>query len=201
MSTVGSASATGSGGNTTTWASGSIKGTEGEDGEDTDKMSVDTNSAYERDRYSTMGQSEDGDGMSDEGNASLVGFGEGAGSTMSGPTYTRTRSGLGPGSQIGGQGLGNQGYGGGSPASTATGAVEQRLAAQRLGPVADDSGSGFVDTSTRSPVPVSSRGSGAGAETAERIMKDRLDDGEKKGPALGTPDESNLGKFYFEDKK
>ena len=29
-------------------------------------------------------------GMSDEGNASLVGFGEGAGSTVSGPTSTST---------------------------------------------------------------------------------------------------------------
>jgi hypothetical protein len=88
MSTVGSASATGSvGGRTTTWASGSARGDE------EDKMSMDTNyrDIDERDRYSTMELDDDADGMSDEGNASLVGFGEGAGSTVSGPTYTRSQ--------------------------------------------------------------------------------------------------------------
>lgn len=66
-STVGSASATGSVGGRTTWASGS-------DAYDaTDKMSEDQD----------MDTSSDG-GFS-EGNASLVGFGEGASSTVSGP--------------------------------------------------------------------------------------------------------------------
>ncbi|KAL4786428.1 hypothetical protein BJX76DRAFT_321304 [Aspergillus varians] len=65
-STVGSASATGSvGARTTTWASGS-------DAFDADKMSEADDCA------SSVGN------MSDEGDASLVGFGEGA-STMSGP--------------------------------------------------------------------------------------------------------------------
>lgn len=68
-STVGSASATGSVGGRTTWASGS-------DIYD-DKMSEDQN-----DDISSTG------GFSDEGNASLVGFGEGASSTISGPTST-----------------------------------------------------------------------------------------------------------------
>lgn len=69
-STVGSASATGSAGGRTTWASGS-------DAYDTtDKMSEDQD---------MMDGSSIG-GVSDEGNASLVGFGEGAGSTVSGPT-------------------------------------------------------------------------------------------------------------------
>lgn len=63
-STVGSASATGSVGARTTWASGS-------DAFDADKMS-------EADDVSSVGN------ISDEGDASLVGFGEGA-STMSGP--------------------------------------------------------------------------------------------------------------------
>ena len=66
-STVGSASATGSVGGRTTWASGS-------DNYDHDKMSE------EMDTSST-------DGFS-EGNASLVGFGEGASSTVSGPVST-----------------------------------------------------------------------------------------------------------------
>jgi hypothetical protein len=151
MSTVGSASATGSvGGRTTTWASGSQKGmNEGEgegEGDDEDEMSMDTNyrDIDERDRYSTMDQSEDGDGMSDEGNASLVGFGEGAGSTVSGPTYTRSR-------QVVGSGL----------------ASEQK---------------------------------GSSADTAEKIVRERLDDLGEGRPALGTPDEAGLGKFFFEKK-
>ncbi|KAA8645474.1 hypothetical protein EYZ11_011879 [Aspergillus tanneri] len=65
-STVGSASATGSVGARTTWASGS-------DAFDADKMSEDPD-----DGTSSVGN------MSDEGDASLVGFGEGA-STVSGP--------------------------------------------------------------------------------------------------------------------
>ncbi|KAL2853861.1 hypothetical protein BJY01DRAFT_205935 [Aspergillus pseudoustus] len=65
-STVGSASATGSVGARTTWASGS-------DAFDADKMSEDPD-----DGVSSVGN------ISDEGDASLVGFGEGA-STMSGP--------------------------------------------------------------------------------------------------------------------
>ncbi|KAL4866635.1 hypothetical protein BDV12DRAFT_172585 [Aspergillus spectabilis] len=77
-STVGSASATGSVGARTTWASGS-------DAFDADKMSEDPD-----DGTSSVGN------LSDEGNASLVGFGEGA-STMSGPTshpgLNRTSSG------------------------------------------------------------------------------------------------------------
>lgn len=71
-STVGSASATGSIGGRTTWASGS-------DAFDPDKMSEDHD-----DGTSSMG------GMSDEGNASLVGFGEGASSTISGPVSSAT---------------------------------------------------------------------------------------------------------------
>ncbi|KAL8874472.1 MAG: hypothetical protein Q9174_000217 [Haloplaca sp. 1 TL-2023] len=74
LSTVGSASATGSVGGRMTWASGS-------DVHDADKMSE---------------EPEDGGssnaGLSEEGNASLVGFGEGAGSTVSGPVSTSTRA-------------------------------------------------------------------------------------------------------------
>ncbi|KAL4930236.1 uncharacterized protein BDV17DRAFT_259265 [Aspergillus undulatus] len=70
-STVGSASATGSVGARTTWASGS-------DAFDADKMSEDPD-----DGTSSIGM---GDGnISDEGDTSLVAFGEGA-STVSGPT-------------------------------------------------------------------------------------------------------------------
>ncbi|KAJ5110800.1 hypothetical protein N7532_001335 [Penicillium argentinense] len=71
-STVGSASATGSIGGHTTWASGS-------DAFDADKMSEDPD---HDDAISNVSTSN----ISDEGNASLVGFGEGANSTISGPT-------------------------------------------------------------------------------------------------------------------
>ncbi|EGC47923.1 conserved hypothetical protein [Histoplasma capsulatum var. duboisii H88] len=67
-STVGSASATGSIGGRTTWASGS-------DSLDQDRLGDD-------DGVSSVG------GLSDEGNSSLVGFGEGASSTVSGPVST-----------------------------------------------------------------------------------------------------------------
>lgn len=69
-STVGSASATGSVGGHTTWASSS-------DTFEADKMSEGPDPD---DGVSSVGN------ISDEGNASLVGFGEGANSTISGPT-------------------------------------------------------------------------------------------------------------------
>lgn len=126
-STVGSASATGSVGGRTTWASGS-------DANDaiTDKMSD-----QDMDASSTGG-------FSDEGNASLVGFGEGASSTVSGPTSTpSTRIGQRPGQQSRG---------------SAVGSNSRDLTA---GPM-----SGVVPTSTGS-VPGSG---GQGATAAERIM-------------------------------
>ena len=70
-STVGSASATGSAGGRNTWASGSDPG---------DRMSEDQDD---------VGDSISSAGMSEEGNASLVGFGEGAGSTVSGPISSK----------------------------------------------------------------------------------------------------------------
>ena len=73
-STVGSASATGSVGGRATWASES-------DINDADKMSEDQD-----DGVSSSA------GLSDEGNASLVGFGEGASSTISGPVSNPGRS-------------------------------------------------------------------------------------------------------------
>lgn len=80
-STVGSASATGSAGARTTWASGS-------DMYEADKMSED-----QEDGVSSSA------GLSDEGNASLVGFGETASSTISGPvsksSMIRSTSGFG----------------------------------------------------------------------------------------------------------
>lgn len=179
MSTVGSASATASTtGRTTTWASTSQVGTADyetereERGED--EMSMDETSNFrdidERDRYSARdGEGdEDMDGMSDD--TSLVGFGEGAGSTVSGPTYSRKEA-------LAGQGGVRSLFGGGS-------------------------GVGGHENSRREGLG-SGSGSGSGLGEAERIVRDRLDAGEKQGnAALGSPDEAgNLGKFYFEEKK
>lgn len=73
-STVGSASATGSAGGRGTWASGSVSDLG-------DRMSEDQD---QDDGVSSAG-------LSDGGDASLVGFGEGAGSTVSGPTSAGAR--------------------------------------------------------------------------------------------------------------
>ena len=202
MSTVGSASATGStGGRTTTWASGSAKGqTEGDEDEE---MSMDTNyrDIDERDRYSASAMDEDmdNDGMSDD--TSLVGFGEGAGSTVSGPTYSR--------SNLQRSGLANQLQGISNPAtplsdrSIAT-AEQQKREARMIDGLADDT-TGYVDTAARGGTGVSEGAGerGSGVETAERILRERLDDGvgEQRKPPLGSPKEADLGKFYFEGRK
>jgi hypothetical protein len=183
MSTVGSASATGStGGRTTTWASGSQKGQT--EADDEDEMSMDANyrDIDDRDRYSASAMDEDmdGDGMSDD--TSLVGFGEGAGSTVSGPIYNRrdlAKSGLA--SQL-------QSSGPSTPmsASTTATAEQQRRDARMIDGLADDA------VGVRS----------SGVEAAERVLRDRIDDGEGRKPPLGSPDETGgLGKFYFEGKK
>ncbi|KAI9825376.1 MAG: hypothetical protein M1819_000542 [Sarea resinae] len=205
-STVGSASATGSVGGRTTWASGS-------DTYDPDKMSEDQD-----DGSSSTG------GFSDEGNASLVGFGEGASSTISGPTSSAV--GRNPGRQSGvasptiGKASAVPGYlqqgspmaGVASPASSTTtnttnttaSAAEQRKDARMLDGLTYDAG--VVDTAARTPPPAHGRNASAtGTETAERILRERLEQGESTQRAMGSPDEQKesgkgLGKFYFEEK-
>jgi hypothetical protein len=187
MSTVGSASATGSvgGGQTTTWASGSTKGATERD--DDDEMSMDANyrDIDDRDRYSASAMDEDmdGDGMSD--NTSLVGFGEGAGSTVSGPTYSRREAPL----PAAGRSLAGQLHSG-TPNSAST-----TLSAELAGREARMIDGVNDDDTTRT------RAKSSGVETAEGIMKDRLDDGDERKPPLGSPDEAGIGKFYFEEKK
>ncbi|KAA8566644.1 hypothetical protein EYC84_009183 [Monilinia fructicola] len=196
MSTVGSASATGSTtGRTTTWASNSTKGqTEADD----DEMSMDNNyrEIDDRDRFSASAMDEelDGDGMSDD--TSLVGFGEGAGSTRSGERIAEQRP--------------------GHPVSTSTSATteQQKRDARMLDGITDDNTSGYVDTAARGQgVGVAGNrnstgsgvgtGTGVGAEAAERILKERIDDSPSAAgrPPLGSPDQAGLGKFYFEEKK
>ncbi len=119
MSTVGTASATGSVGARTT--------TEGEmDGDLTEDGSISTDTNYRAMEVDPMdedlasrsvgGFEDREDRMSDDGTASLVGFGEGANSTVSGPIYHRrplpgATGGGGSGSGGGGSGGGGSGWG------------------------------------------------------------------------------------------
>lgn len=202
MSTVGSASATGSmAGRTTTWASGSAKASR--DGEE-DELSVDADQMdgvaggsnfrdleAENDRFSASAMDEDmddGDGMSD--NTSLVGFGEGAGSTVSGPTYSRRDLAASP--AAGRSALANMLQRDNSGMGTPSTIERERRDARMLDGISDDPN----DTAARG---IPTRGSG-GVEAAERIMRDRLDEGEGGRKALSSPDEAGLGKFYFEKK-
>lgn len=139
---MGSASATGSaaGERGGTWASGTWDGSEG------DKMSVSEDETSRAnplvednaDERMDEGEGEDNDGissagLSDEGNASLVGFGEGAGSTVSGegrvmtPTGGRGRGGVG---MRGGAGRGFNG-GGMTGMETAERIVRERKGVER----------------------------------------------------------------------
>ncbi len=155
-------------------------------------MSMDTNyrDIDERDRYSASAMDEDvdADGMSD--NTSLVGFGEGAGSTVSGPIYNRRDMVASPSVK---SALAShvQSSGAGTPSTSAT-IEQQRRDARMIDGLADDA-PGYVDTAARG-------GRGAGIEAAERIIRERLDDGGSKRP-LGSPNESGLGNFYFENEK
>ena len=174
-STVGSASATGSLGGGTTWASGS-------DVYDADKMSEEQD-----DGVSSAG-------LSDEGNASLVGFGEGASSTISGPVSTSGR--MATGSKLAGA------LGSSAPAKQSH----------------RDSGSpmqGVEEDDARTPGGLSYSGDDFDTnqnkhyrardadmttqQRAEDFMRARLGNQDRK--PLGSPHEGNaLGKFNFEEK-
>lgn len=196
-STVGSASATGSVGGRTTWASGSID-------YDADKMSEE----QDNDVSSTGG-------LSDE-NVSLVGFGEGAGSTVSVPISTATS-----------RAAASRYHPIGSPstskvASVPTYAHQAGTPMSGILPTSTVSPAGntdpkmmdgmsydvnVVDTTMQPPTPVNQsqnpRGfAGQGADMAESIMRDRLPDNETGRPPIGSPEEKGdrLGKFSFERK-
>lgn len=151
-STVGSASATGSVGGRTTWASGS-------DAFDADKMSEDP-----EDGVSSTSN------LSDEGDASLVGFGEGA-STLSGPSasshpgLSRMSSGGGSGSGGGGGGSGGRNSLGSPGGTTANMNRPNPLAAYLQNTSAD----------RQSSIPPTS--SPAGSNTPEPVEDARMVDG------------------------
>ncbi|EXJ89985.1 hypothetical protein A1O3_03052 [Capronia epimyces CBS 606.96] len=192
-STVGSASATGSVGGRTTWASGSID-------YDVDKMSEDQD-----DGVSSAG------GFSDEDKASLVGFGEGAGSTVSGPVSTpyNTRA-----------SVSRQSTNVNAPLTPRTGMIPGLASGQStpMSGIIPSAGAGstdpkmmdgmsydqnFVDT-TMQPAPLvdhlppGSRLSGFGTEMAEGILRDRLNDVGQPQHPIGTAEGQTLGKFPFE---
>ncbi|KAH8668408.1 hypothetical protein BX600DRAFT_434946 [Xylariales sp. PMI_506] len=237
MSTVGTASATGSIGARTTTEAGEQYDDPTEVDEDT--MSMDTNYRT-MDVDSTSGvdaMDEDltnrsvggfDDRFSDDGNASLVGFGEGANSTVSGPIYhrrplpgpgsgiwalERSSSGLSEGAVLRSQQL-REGLGGESSAGASVHA-ERRDAVMTDGVAIDGSGhlgtaddEDFVDTTTRGPVAVHHGQGGVGStsrEAAERIVRERLDDGESRLDNTASTLDSHqgsdrLGRFYFEEK-
>src|SRR2546423_3184280 len=187
-STVGSASATGSVGGRTTWAS-----------DDMDKMSEDQD-----DGTSSTG------GLSDEGNASLVGFGEGASSTVSGPISTATARAMAarqnsmgsPSMSKANSTMPQPPNRSGSPMSgimpsSSTGGTDPRY----VDGMSYDPN--VVDTTMQPAPPVGQsqqqrESGGSATEFAERFMRDRLADGESR--PMGSPDTRNqaLGKFSFE---
>jgi hypothetical protein len=197
-STVGSASATGSVGGRTTWASGSVD-------YDADKMSEDPD-----DGVSSTG------GFSDEDKASLVGFGEGAGSTVSGPVSTpyNTRASISrtstnviaPSTPR----TGNlPAFGFGSGQSTPMSGITPSGAAGSTDPKMMDGMSydqNIIDTTMQPAPPVeeppvhgrATRFSGMGAEMAEQVMRDRLSGLEQAQQSMHQGDGQGLGRFPFE---
>lgn len=160
------------------------------------------------------------DRMSDDGSASLVGFGEGAGSTVSGPIYhrrpapgasavqqqawglDRTNSGLSEGRRDRDTPMA------GTDTPMTPAAIQECRDARMMDGIAADQthqfgerNDNFVDTTFRGGIPVVS---GQGREAAENIVQ-RLDHGEANaGPqALGNSgrDGPPLGQFYFEGEK
>lgn len=186
-STVGSASATGSVGGRTTWASESMD-------YDADKMSEDPD-----DGVSSVG------GFSDEDKASLVGFGEGAGSTVSGPVSTANAR-----MMAARQNLNNAATPRTGPAqsggSTPMSGIVPTAAAGSTDPKMMDGISydqGVIDTTVSTP-PLAeqmagvNRFSGVGTEVAESVLRDRLSDAEAARGIETPPDNHSLGRFAFE---
>jgi len=231
MSTVGSASATGSTGGRTTTEGGDyhseLGGTSTE--VDDDFMSNPSNyranmdldsvgATHDQDEDMTsrsVGGFEDQDHMSDDGTASLVGFGEGANSTVSGPIYQRrplpggfqqqyqTSAGSAWGLERSTSGL--------SEAAVLRNAraVEQRESQHQGSSTTTD------DVTSQNQIPVlpgqpqtSALREGVGGpasreSAAERLIRERLDGGESEvgATALRSPprgSEEKLGQFYFE---
>lgn len=205
-STVGSASATGSVGGRTTWASGSVD-------YDADKMSEDPD-----DGVSSTG------GFSDEDKASLVGFGEGAGSTVSGPVSTtpyNTRASISRTStNVVAPSTPRTGtipaFGFGSGQSTPMSGITPSGAAGSTDPKMMDGMSydqNIIDTTMQPAPPIDepqghprgpaqgNRFSGMGTEMAEQVMRDRLSGLEQAQQNMQPGEGQTLGRFPFERER
>ncbi len=198
-STVGSASATGSVGGRTTWASGSVD-------DDGDKMSEDN------DGVSSTG------GFSDEDKASLVGFGEGAGSTVSGPVsgpYNARASISRASTNVIAPSTPRTGnipaYGFESGQSTPMSGITPSGAAGSTDPRMMDGMSydqNIIDTTMQPAPPLDdappygqgTHFSGMGTEMAEQVMRERLSSLEQAQQSMQPGDGQSLGKFPFEKK-
>lgn len=186
MSTVGTASATGSVGARTTTEGGEAD----EDGMSTDTnyrtMDVDSTDPMDEDLTNRsvgggegFDDREDQDRMSDDGTASLVGFGEGANSTMSGPIYhrrplpgtagatgawglERSSSNLSESATVARNNRERVEFAAGVDTPVSSSAAAERRDAKYVDGVALDGGGHvgttdddmFVDTTTRGPIPV-----------------------------------------------
>ncbi|KAH8174980.1 hypothetical protein LIA77_06399 [Sarocladium implicatum] len=215
MSTVGTASATESHVGDVEERDGGSRTTAGE--RDEDMLSTDTNYRDPPDSVASMGadpdaMDEDMDGlgtrsvggyedrMSDDGSASLVGFGEGAGSTVSGPIYHRRPI---PGSTTTTQQF--------SMLERTNSGLSDVRARERDTPMAGELSHTLRDEIAPDGLGDASMATRPGGvtqqqptrEAAERIVQ-TLDSGETdSGPsALGSPGRGGeLGKFYFEEGK
>lgn len=183
-STVGSASATGSVGGRTTWASSS-------DVNDADKMSEDHD-----DGISSTGA------LSDEANASLAGGVDESASTTSGPVFPAARVATRQGS------TGSPTMTKGAPMPpysvlTAAGSTEPRRDAPRLGGMTHDPD--VFDPRTPSDPVSQDESVTPPAGASDRMIRERLDASERAARMMATPDvppgePRGLGKFYFEEK-
>ncbi|CAL8577919.1 hypothetical protein XPA_003729 [Xanthoria parietina] len=180
-STVGSASATGSVGGRATWASSS----EVHEGDKISERSEDDSSMA---------------GLSDEGNASLVGFGEGASSTVSGPVSTSTRIAQGA-RAVGGVGSPLAGR---QHSTRDSGSPMQGVEAQDVkmldGMTYDQD---VVDTTPRNAGRAARDNSVALAEReqADHMMRESFHSGQQDGkqPFGNTGEEKGSGTFPHED--
>lgn len=186
-STVGSASATGSVGGKTTWASESVN--------DPDKMSEDQD-----DENSSVGGY-------DEDNASLVGFGEGANSTVSGPVSTANARMLAARSIYMAQNQNTPRVGyvpTNSGQSTPMSGIVPNGSAGSMDPKMMEGVSyepnPFDTTMQQAPsqMRASNRLSGAGIDFAENVTKDHLGDTDQGRRPMGVSDNQGPDRFSFE---
>lgn len=184
ISTVGTASATGSVGGKTTWASESVD-------YDADKMSESTTPEPEMDHDQINDETSSVGALSDGDKASLVGFGEGASSTISGPINTANARIIAARNAMQRPGLlQQQSSGGNTPMSG--------LERPGSGSIPYDSKDDMMmdEPDGMSAEQEYARTSGYGTQLAESVMRDRIDDDTR--PMETPPNQKDLGRFGFE---